>query len=801
VPLRNGGGVGKTGVAGGGVGDIIIVMTRLRRGDYQTFCRRAVCAVVAFAALGASLATAYGEVTDGQVRDCLKRAVAQLKRGQKSDGHWEVQSTPAMSRGSGGVTALAVFALLQAGEPLKDPVVAKGLRALEGVPDLETYVVSLKVMALAKAEQISGRPIYRKEIERGVQFLERTQSAIGTWGYEARDVEGGAASLVTRTDNSNTQMALLGLHEAARAGYKVASPVWKRSEDYYIRTQEGDGSWRYRHGVAGLPKSGSMTAAGLASLFVTGAQLQTATDCGCAKAKSARYRTHQPAARALAWLAKNYAIDRNPALPTGAWHHYYLYTLERVGMTGGLQTIGGHDWFREGAEYLVTHQMADGRFRRSKARGGGVAREYELAFAILFLAKGHVPALVSKLRWSDTAGQWNWNQYDAENLSRWIGTRLNDRPLSWQTVGWSDPLETWLKAPILLITGRTAPKFGKKHVERLRRYVAEGGTLVAIANCDSKEFSEGIRKLAAELYPNAPFGPLPKNHPVYSSYEKLPPTWPIEGLTFGCRTSLLLSTKDLSCAWELAAGGKSEPGLKMGLNIAAYTTAGQPLRPRLATVSVSEQAVNVKMDRMALYVGKVHHHGRDWNSRPKAMDRLLELLRTESGIKAANRAVPVALTDAKLSQFPVLVMSGHYDPSLTAEEKRRLKDYLDRGGFLFAEACCGMPAFDKGFRALMAELYPERPLERIGPDDPLLSGEVGHKIGRVHLSVAMRGETPKETSPHLEGVTIGDRYGVVYSPLALGPGLDGVATFHSRGYVAADARQLAVNILLYALRY
>ena len=740
-------------------------------------------------------------MTDAQVRDCLKRAVAQLKQGQKSDGHWEVQSTPAMSRGSGGVTALAVFALLQAGEPLKDPVVAKGLQALEAVPDLETYVVSMKIMALAKAEQVSGRPIYRKEIKRGVQFLERTQSSMGTWGYEARDVEGDAASLVTRTDNSNTQMALLGLYEAARAGYQVEARVWKRSEDYYIRTQEPDGSWRYRHGVAGLPKSGSMTAAGLASLFITGAQLQAAANCGCTKTKSARYRTHQPAARALAWLAKNYAIDRNPGLPTGAWHHYYLYTLERVGMIGGLQALGGRDWFREGAEYLVTQQMADGRFRRSKARGGGVAREYELAFAILFLAKGRVPALVSKLRWSDTPGQWNWNQYDAENLSRWIGPRLNGRPVSWQTVGWSDPLTTWLKSPILLITGRTAPRFGKREVERLRRYVAEGGTLVAIAQCDSKAFAEGIRTLAGKLFPDAPFGPLPKNHPVYSSYEALPPTWPIEGVAFGCRTSLLLSTKDLSCAWELAAASPRDAGLKMGLNIAAYATAGQPLRPRLAAVSVSEPAVNVSMDRMALYVGKIHHHGRDWNSRPKAMDRLLALLRTESGIRVANRAVPIALTDAKLSHFPVLVMSGHYDPALTAAEKRRLKDYLDRGGFLFAEACCGMTAFDKGFRALMAELYPGRPLERIGPDDPLLNGQVGHKIGRVHLSTTRRGETPKETSPHLEGIKIGDRYGVVYSPLALGPGLDGVATFHSRGYAPADARQLAVNILLYALKY
>ena len=52
-----------------------------------------------------------------------------------------------------------------------------------------------------------------------------------------------------------------------------------------------------------------------------------------------------------------------------------------------------------------------------------------------------------------------------------------------------------------------------------------------------------------------------------------------------------------------------------------------------------------------------------------------------------------------------------------------------------------------------------------------------------------------------EGLIHGDRYAVIYSPYAIGPGLDGVATWQSRGYQPADAHRIAVNILLYALRY
>jgi len=41
--------------------------------------------------------------------------------------------------------------------------------------------------------------------------------------------------------------------------------------------------------------------------------------------------------------------------------------------------------------------------------------------------------------------------------------------------------------------------------------------------------------------------------------------------------------------------------------------------------------------------------------------------------------------------------------------------------------------------------------------------------------------------PRIEGVKLDDRYAVVYSPYAVGAGLDGIATFHSRGYAPADA--------------
>ena len=70
----------------------------------------------------------------------------------------------------------------------------------------------------------------------------------GAWGYP--QAEG---------DNSNSQFALLALHEAERVGVSVNDQTWRLALDYWTRSQNPNGSWGYK---PGLPGTGSMTCAG-----------------------------------------------------------------------------------------------------------------------------------------------------------------------------------------------------------------------------------------------------------------------------------------------------------------------------------------------------------------------------------------------------------------------------------------------------------------------------------------------------------------------------------------------------------
>jgi hypothetical protein len=154
---------------------------------------------------------------------------------------------------------------------------------------------------------------------------------------------------------------------------------------------------------------------------------------------------------------------------------------------------------------------------------------------------------------------------------------------------------------------------------------------------------------------------------------------------------------------------------------------------------------------------------------------------------------PSAAEVEDLLQAPVLYISGSRAPDLLPHAKK-IRDYVDRGGFIFAEACCrDSSRFNEGFRQLMFAVFPEPEyqLQRITP---------GHPIWRMQDIV-------RPDSPYvgrLWGVEYGCRTCVVFSDQDLScywelaqPGQwkehPPAVTEH-----IADALAIGVNVLTYA---
>ncbi|HAU37886.1 MAG TPA: hypothetical protein DCX07_09245 [Phycisphaerales bacterium] len=734
------------------------------------------------AVVAAAPARAQQTVSSEQVRSAIQKGVARIRQLQRPDGNW--------SGGGhrGGITALSMLALLNAGVSAQDPALQKGLDALLRVPDDKTYVVALKCQVLAAIRE-SLAPADRAQIDAQLQksadWLVNAQLPTGMWSYGSKSGRG---------DNSNTQFAVLGLHEAAKGGAKIPARVWALSKTHFENTQSDDGGWAYH----GKGKSyGSMTTAGLASLFICGQQLHVSADrrfvngvyLGCGK-----YLQHAALAAGLNWMSRNFSVETNPG--RGAtWLYYYLYGMERVGMISGRRNFGKNDWYRQGATFLAGENL--------QKDSGQWNNDVDTAFALLFLAKGNRPVLIQKVQW---LGNWNRNIHDLENLTAFIGDKLGKRT-TWQTTSLDLPLEDLRQSPILFITGHEFPVLTPGQERTLREFVEAGGTLLFEACCGSEEFAKGFGALAKKLWPEYLLRPLAKDHPLFSSYYKLDETYDIQGIDVGCRTSVFFSPHALSALWELKdVPALSELAMKLGTNLGAYATGREQLPDKLDVVVLPAQDKRegrpAEIPRGAVRIARLQHGGH-CNADPHALIRLAEHLRDKAKVDVVAKDRYLSADDGKIFEYPVVFMTGHYNFSLSDKEIENLRVYLQRGGCLVADACCGEKAFDKSFREMAAKLFPDAPLEPLEEDHPIYSGKIGVPLGEVRYRAVLAEQLNSRGTqkPPLEAVRLGGRTAILYSKHDWSCALEGDRPYSCRGYQDEDGTKLAINIFLYVISY
>jgi len=148
--------------------------------------------------------------------------------------------------------------------------------------------------------------------------------------------------------------------------------------------------WKYRNDRSEV--TGSMTTAGLASLVI----------CKWGLAKTLERNKKNPFLRKLnqairdgaAWLAHHFSVSSNPGRADGRWLYYYLYGLERAGVLTMVEQFGNHNWYEEGARWLLSQQRPDGSWIETTPNHKGEQDAVvTTAFAILFLKRGTVPVV------------------------------------------------------------------------------------------------------------------------------------------------------------------------------------------------------------------------------------------------------------------------------------------------------------------------------------------------------------------------------------------------------------------------
>jgi hypothetical protein len=238
-----------------------------------------------------------------------------------------------------------------------------------------------------------------------------------TWSYPTGNPD-------TTADRSNTQFAVLGLQAAATFGIRTDADIWEGILKNFVKYQDKKGEktvrriipfedkknpgyiryrtvgsisdtargWNY---YCGKPTEvggdewhrpmGAMTTIGISVVAIC---LEQLTAQGKANAK-----TRQSAAKAmrdgLAWLDVHYSVEAHPgheAANAKKYLYYFLYGLERAGVSTNVPLIGSHDWYGDGAEVIMQWQQPEGQWQ-----GDHDAKIAATCFALLFLTKGTVP--------------------------------------------------------------------------------------------------------------------------------------------------------------------------------------------------------------------------------------------------------------------------------------------------------------------------------------------------------------------------------------------------------------------------
>lgn len=379
-------------------------------GTQAGISRREFTAAIPLATAPAAWVTAGGESQAGDAPErtlrpdadryqpAVDRAIGFLRlQSEAQDGVFGTQAGI-------GITALVTAALLRNGCTVRDPLVGRSLRHLEGFVEAEgrirsqggmlaNYETSLVIMCLSLANA-DGR--YDWLIQTAEAYIKQSQ-----WdeaqGKDPSDPSYGGAGYGKhkRPDLSNTAFFVEALKSCGRG---PDDPAIQKALVFVSRCQNlesehnttpfavknPDGGFYYTCAAGGSSPAGASPNGGLrsyASMTYSGLKSMIYAGLG---PKDPRVQA------AVAWIGQHYDLASNPGLgDAGLYYYYHVFskTLDVMAVDLFEDAAGtGHDWRRELADELVRRQQENGAWVNSNVRWMEGDPSLVTGYALLSLA-------------------------------------------------------------------------------------------------------------------------------------------------------------------------------------------------------------------------------------------------------------------------------------------------------------------------------------------------------------------------------------------------------------------------------
>ena len=412
--------------------------------------------------------------------------------------------------------------------------------------------------------------------------------------------------------------------------------------------------------------------------------------------------------------------------------------------------------------------------------------------------------------------EWKSYQDDAYRLITMTNQRLADgmnyetatKPLASQGF---DPVDI----PLLYMAGDYDFALTEQEVANLRKFILDGGTILFNAARGRDEFTRSVAREMRKVFPTKAFMRLPADHPILNTRYRLtqaltlangvqtsqPPE--VYSIDIGTRAAAILVPLGMGAAWCGAPyheAGKhivGESAVRLGVNIVAYvlgnTEYGRFLAQEFPLYSGHTRPGDVFRFALLRYNGS-------WDLYPALQNSVLQGLSGKTGIGVNYEPVIVDLADPHIGDYPMVLMTGHYDFELTEQEISNLRNYLKRGGMLLASAAAGLKPFGVAFRREMAKVFPDNGLIKLPPTHALFAkGWI--RIDQVEYTPTALRDDPLLAFPEFWGAFVDGRLAVLFTPYDLMTGVNREPNPYAKGLTPEDALNVTVDAITYSLSH
>lgn len=187
---------------------------------------------------------------------------------------------------------------------------------------------------------------------------------------------------------------------------------------------------------------------------------------------------------------------------------------------------------------------------------------------------------------------------------------------------------------------------------------------------------------------------------------------------------------------------------------------------------------------------RLKYEGGDWYNDPDCLKYLAKYVNSHTSISMDTSQIAVDIDDKRMNEYPFLFMTGHGGLKVSEKGIACVRDYLNRGGFLYIDDDYG---FNQDARRFVSEIFPDRELIRIDSTAEIFSSY--YKINRMpKIHEHYKGEA------EVFGLFVNGKLSILYTyNTNISDGWAGYDLYKDPDEKRESAKRMGVNIIYYAL--